>query len=237
MSDSLPNTDPATNSRFKDLGNGSYSEAMAPMVVLHYDVNNMAARAQFHCQPFIKIGDSYFQFGNDVMDVLEVDFVDEMDACYGAGILDPVTKNDLGGFSVAGMMLKMKIALDAKHNLRAQKRLEAVALAERRAALARAVTSLSKAVVSPSAGGTSSTFTFEISGQTVTFQDTSEAGELLSLTNWTWVFNDGIGSSTEQNPTYAFEKPGTYEVTLGVTDSSGQVVCSSQTVVIEPTGV
>lgn len=236
MSDSLPNTDPATNSRFKDLGNGSYSEAMAPMVVLHYDVNKMTAHAQFHCQPFIDINGTYFQFGSDVMDVLEVDFAEEMDACYGAGLLDPVTKQDLGGFSIAGMMLKIKVALDHKHNLRHQQRLEAAALAERKAALARAVTTLSKAQQTPSEKGTNSAFTFEVDGQTVSFTDSSEAGELLSLTGWTWVFSDGIGSSTEQNPSYTYAAPGTYEVSLAVTDSSGEVIVTSRTVTIGPVG-
>ena len=39
-------------------------------------------------------------------------------------------------------------------------------------------------------------------------------------TSWAWDFGDG-GSSTEQNPTYLYSTPGTYTVSLTVSNSSG----------------
>ncbi len=41
------------------------------------------------------------------------------------------------------------------------------------------------------------------------------------LTNWSWDFGDGIGTSIVQNPTYNYTTPGTYPVTLIVTSDSG----------------
>lgn len=37
---------------------------------------------------------------------------------------------------------------------------------------------------------------------------------------WEWDFDDGVGISSLQNPTYKFDKPGTYEVTLYVSDEN-----------------
>ena len=44
------------------------------------------------------------------------------------------------------------------------------------------------------------------------------------ITNWKWYFGDGV-SSTFQNPTHPYDNPGTYEVTLIVTNSNG---CTSE---------
>ena len=41
-----------------------------------------------------------------------------------------------------------------------------------------------------------------------------------TLTSWSWDFGDG-GTSTEQNPTHVYTVPGTYTVTLTVTDNGG----------------
>jgi len=53
-------------------------------------------------------------------------------------------------------------------------------------------------------------------GLPVTFTDLS-FGELIS---WAWDFGDGVGTSTEQNPTYTFAEVGTFAVTLAVSDGS-----------------
>jgi uncharacterized repeat protein (TIGR01451 family) len=52
----------------------------------------------------------------------------------------------------------------------------------------------------------------------VTFTDesTSEA----DLASWSWDLGDG-SSSTEQNPIHTYDEPGTYDVTLTVTDANG----------------
>jgi PKD repeat protein len=63
------------------------------------------------------------------------------------------------------------------------------------------------------------------------FADTSIADTSVVPTNtiegWYWQFGDGVGSSSEQNPTYTYEQAGVYTVTLTVTDSHG---CSDKVV-------
>jgi PKD repeat protein len=53
---------------------------------------------------------------------------------------------------------------------------------------------------------------------TVTFTDLSTG----DITSWSWDFdNDGAEDSTEQNPSYDYENPGTYSVKLTVTGPGG----------------
>jgi len=51
---------------------------------------------------------------------------------------------------------------------------------------------------------------------TVKFKDTSTG----SPTSWSWKFGDS-GNSTEQNPTYIFQNPGSYSVQLTVSNAAG----------------
>jgi PKD repeat protein len=51
---------------------------------------------------------------------------------------------------------------------------------------------------------------------TVQFTDLSEG----SPTSWSWDFGDG-GSSSEENPSYTYSAPGSYTVTLTVSNSAG----------------
>jgi len=51
---------------------------------------------------------------------------------------------------------------------------------------------------------------------TVKFKDTSTG----SPTSWSWKFGDS-GNSTEQNPTYVFQNPGSYSVQLTVSNAAG----------------
>ena len=52
--------------------------------------------------------------------------------------------------------------------------------------------------------------------KTITFQSNS-----LAVESYLWDFGDGIGSSTEANPTYEYGDFGSYTVTLTVTDTFG----------------
>ena len=52
--------------------------------------------------------------------------------------------------------------------------------------------------------------------QTLAFTDTS-----TGATAYDWDFGDGIGTSTAQNPTYAYTATGAYSVTLAVTSTYG----------------
>lgn len=54
-------------------------------------------------------------------------------------------------------------------------------------------------------------------GQSIDFTDMSFHGQ----TSWAWTFQGGTpGTSTDQNPTVLYDTPGTYEVTLEVTDGT-----------------
>lgn len=52
----------------------------------------------------------------------------------------------------------------------------------------------------------------------VTFTD--ESTSAASLDSWSWDFGDGT-SSTERNPVHLYDDPGTYDITLTVTDANG----------------
>jgi len=52
---------------------------------------------------------------------------------------------------------------------------------------------------------------------TVDFTDTSTN----MPTSWLWDFGDGVGTSTAQNPTYAYATAGHYDVTLTATNATG----------------
>jgi PKD repeat protein len=64
-------------------------------------------------------------------------------------------------------------------------------------------------------------FSYGCSGTDCSFTDLSsdpDAGD--GIAGWAWDFGEG-GSSTEQHPTYVYERQGTYTVTLVVTDTGG----------------
>ncbi|MEO1585998.1 MAG: PKD domain-containing protein, partial [Bacteroidota bacterium] len=68
----------------------------------------------------------------------------------------------------------------------------------------------------------------------VTFTDLSVADSGTSLVNWQWDFGDG-GVGTGPNPTYTFNTPGDYDITLRVLDSEGCIDSITRTSYIQPT--
>jgi PKD repeat protein len=38
---------------------------------------------------------------------------------------------------------------------------------------------------------------------------------------WSWTFGDGSGTSSQQHPSYQYDKSGTYEVTLAASNAGG----------------
>lgn len=69
-----------------------------------------------------------------------------------------------------------------------------------------------------------------LSDYDVTFTDTSELA-----TSYSWDFGDGVGTSTEQNPTYSYTDDGlekTYEVTLTTTNSRNNTSSITKEVVV-----
>ena len=57
------------------------------------------------------------------------------------------------------------------------------------------------------------------SGATVEFQDESQPGT-FPIAEWYWEFGDG-GTSTEPDPAHVYQEPGTFTVSLTVTDDHG----------------
>ncbi len=87
--------------------------------------------------------------------------------------------------------------------------------------------------VEPSDGANdspTSSFTHSCTGLScnLTDQSTDSDGAIVA---WNWSFDDG-GTSTEQNPSYTFAAPGTYTVSLTVTDDNGATGISSQNVTV-----
>jgi subtilisin len=77
-------------------------------------------------------------------------------------------------------------------------------------------------------------FTFECTELSCAFTDTSTADDDLTIIEWAWDFGDD-SSSADQHPAHDFEEPGTYTVSLTVTDSDDQTDTTSQQVeVTEP---
>ncbi|MBN8676879.1 MAG: PKD domain-containing protein [Chitinophagales bacterium] len=74
----------------------------------------------------------------------------------------------------------------------------------------------------PSAGFTSVT-----NGFVVNFSNTSSGAD-----SYSWDFGDGGNGSSEANPSHTFSQPGTYEVSLTVTNDCGSAT-STQTIVIQ----
>jgi len=63
-------------------------------------------------------------------------------------------------------------------------------------------------------------FSYTTSGLTAIFTDESTDKD-GSVDYRSWDFGDGVGKSTDQNPSYTYASEGTYNVTLTVTDNEG----------------
>lgn len=76
-----------------------------------------------------------------------------------------------------------------------------------------------------------------LQGDEVAFTDCSTAKAPTTITAWHWDFADGTGAtSTERNPRFTYTEPGSYPVTLTVTDSYGLTQSITRSVnVLDPT--
>jgi len=74
-------------------------------------------------------------------------------------------------------------------------------------------------------------FTYVITGMTVTFTDMSYDPDGF-IVGWLWDFGDGM-TSTAQNPVHTYTVPGTYTVSLTVTDDDGASSTTSKIITID----
>ncbi|MEQ9467668.1 MAG: PKD domain-containing protein [Ekhidna sp.] len=58
--------------------------------------------------------------------------------------------------------------------------------------------------------------------------------ESNGATSFDWDFGDGSGTSSDENPTYSFSTPGTYEVSLTITSASGPDDTKTNSIIILP---
>ena len=65
----------------------------------------------------------------------------------------------------------------------------------------------------------------------VTFTDESSSGGSDPITSWAWDFGDS-SSSTDENPTHTLAAPGTYTVTLTITDSLSNTATVTHVIVV-----
>lgn len=70
--------------------------------------------------------------------------------------------------------------------------------------------------------------------ETIYFYDNSTDPD-GTITSWQWDFGDG-NTSTQQNPTHVYTSPGTYNVTLRVTDDNGAVGMITKSITIAAGG-
>ncbi len=77
-----------------------------------------------------------------------------------------------------------------------------------------------------------------LSGNNVCFNNVNSFTDLTTgnntVTNWSWNFGDGSALNTTQNPTHTYSNPGTYTVSLIVTNNFGCKDTNKTTVVINP---
>ncbi len=73
-------------------------------------------------------------------------------------------------------------------------------------------------------------FTYTVNQTTVSFTNTSQNG-----VSYSWNFGDG-NNSTEQNPIHTYANPGTYNVTLSVTNTCGSAIFEQTIVITSGTG-
>ncbi|MCB0707677.1 MAG: PKD domain-containing protein [Saprospiraceae bacterium] len=76
----------------------------------------------------------------------------------------------------------------------------------------------------PSAG-----FSGTVNGSTIDLQNSS-----ANATSYSWDFGDGVGSSTETDPSYTYSADGVYVVTLMATNACGTVTTTQTVTVVTP---
>lgn len=77
-------------------------------------------------------------------------------------------------------------------------------------------------VVNPTKADFSCDMEEYLAGDKVKFTDKSFAKSPTEITAWSWSFGDAAGSTSDaRNPEFSYTEPGTYPVTLTVTDSYG----------------
>lgn len=143
------------------------------------------------------------------------------DAGDGAEILPPAAATDSGGRAEARMLLGMEAGPQTG---------EARVMFE----AATAATVAFTALVVPGTPNRAPTADYDWHCESLTCQFTDASrDDDGSLTSWEWRFGDG-GSSPEREPAHTYGAPGTYTVTLAVTDNDGATDSHEAHVIVQP---
>ena len=70
----------------------------------------------------------------------------------------------------------------------------------------------------------------QTSNSMVMFTDSSNYILGGTITTWQWNFGDGIGTSTDQNPSYGYQNFGTFNVQLIITDQYSSAAFTHDTI-------
>ena len=77
------------------------------------------------------------------------------------------------------------------------------------------------------------TLTTACIGQSITFNEASTS-DLNQITNYSWDFGDGVGTSMLQNPSYSYTTAGTYTASLTITDITGCTNTTTVSITVSP---
>lgn len=201
----------SSNARIVELDGNTEIVVFSPNIQIMYNPVTETASASFGCSNYLFAANSYHQIQSPPNGVF-VDMANNMSTCYGNGA-DPVTGIDLSKVSVAGVMVLFQSAFDIEYN---KKNIQ---------------TKLNSSDGPVANNGTEITANVSISGSTAIFSGIATPGTGLSITNWGWMFGDGI-CSLEAGPVHAYSVPGDYTAIFMAMDSSNTVVSVNVSITI-----
>ena len=104
------------NARMKDIAPNAVTEIIGEKVFFSYNVLTGNAFFTFQHRPYLFINGQPQSLVGNQLDSLDAPASDFLTTCFGEGLRDPVTNEDLGKVSTAGIELIIKAAFDKLYN-------------------------------------------------------------------------------------------------------------------------